>query len=518
MSNPALSSADTQIRILSFNVWGLAFVAKDRPARIRAIADYLASAPYDVVCLQEIWIYADFEVVRDAVLPSLPFSRFFHTGALGSGLAIFSRYPFVSARALPYALSGLPHHATAGDFYVNKAAGCVVLLHPALGEVEVWNTHMHAGGEHPPDTQQAHRMAQAWQLASEVRGGAAKGRYIFAMGDFNSQPFSIPIAILRTHGDLADSFLDTHPGCNDVGPVTPADGLGRWGMTCDSSLNTYSAGKNISPHIDAQGGKRLDYIFHRGPEVARRRPLVWGYRDDPDIRHGGEASDEGRLEEGKPIPSSVRNAPTVRCVKSEVVLTGLVPGESFSYSDHFGLASTFAIDLPDKRGSTGSAARTDATATSFTPLLPLISDPDPLNPTTTTFTAYSPPAAASTSTASVSSASSPASAKQTTLRSALNTLRLYTRVSRAEATRHQRLLAAAAVALAGLAVGSAWQPKPWLQPIFTLLGGALGAAAASYLYLWFIWGRWEQGLLTETIEEMELELRVVEMEDRTGTR
>jgi sphingomyelin phosphodiesterase 2 len=63
-------------------------------------------------------------------------------GALGSGLAIFTKYPIISAEAHPYSLSGCPHHPTEGDFFVNKAAGCIVLLHPYLGEVEVWSTHV----------------------------------------------------------------------------------------------------------------------------------------------------------------------------------------------------------------------------------------------------------------------------------------------------------------------------------------------------------------------------------------
>lgn len=67
--------------------------------------------------------------------------------------------------------------------------------------------------------------------------------------------------------------------------------------------------------------------------------------------------------------------------------------------------------------------------------------------------------------------------------------------------------------LVGLTVGSAWQPKSWLQPIFTILAGLLGAAAVTFLYTGFIWGRWEVGLLTEVTEEMELELRVVEMDE-----
>lgn len=63
-------------------------------------------------------------------------------GALGSGLAIFTRFPLISAQALPYSLSGSPAQAFAGDFFVKKAAGNVVILHPLLGEVEIWTNHV----------------------------------------------------------------------------------------------------------------------------------------------------------------------------------------------------------------------------------------------------------------------------------------------------------------------------------------------------------------------------------------
>ena len=118
---------------------------------------------------------------------------------MGSGLAVFTRFPLISAQVLPYSLSGSPAQVFAGDFFVKKAAGNVVILHPLLGEVEIWNTHvsvlqpgrqyqkteasfqMHAAGEHPPDTRQAHRIAQSWELANAIRGGAAKGRYILCV-------------------------------------------------------------------------------------------------------------------------------------------------------------------------------------------------------------------------------------------------------------------------------------------------------------------------------------------------
>ena len=57
---------------------GLAIISKDRAARIKAIAEYLASSSYDIVCLQELWIYKDYEIIREEVSQLLPFSRFFH--------------------------------------------------------------------------------------------------------------------------------------------------------------------------------------------------------------------------------------------------------------------------------------------------------------------------------------------------------------------------------------------------------------------------------------------------------
>lgn len=65
-----------------------------------------------------------------------------HRGALGSGLTIFTRYPLISARVMPYDLSGTPQQAVAGDFFVNKSAANVVVLHPILGELEIWTTHV----------------------------------------------------------------------------------------------------------------------------------------------------------------------------------------------------------------------------------------------------------------------------------------------------------------------------------------------------------------------------------------
>lgn len=160
-------------------------ISKDRPRRLRAIANLLSnptpSTSYDIVCLQELWVHSEFISFRDTVESVYPYSRFFHTGALGSGLAIFSKFPILESQALPYHLSGEPSKPVDGDFFVNKAAARVTLKVEGWGEVEVWDTHMHAAGEGGPETRQAHRISQAWQLGRECKRGVRGGRYVFCV-------------------------------------------------------------------------------------------------------------------------------------------------------------------------------------------------------------------------------------------------------------------------------------------------------------------------------------------------
>ena len=64
------------------------------------------------------------------------------SGALGAGLAILSRYPIIMASIRPYSLNGRPLEVAKGDWFVGKAAASVVIQHPILGEVEIFNTHV----------------------------------------------------------------------------------------------------------------------------------------------------------------------------------------------------------------------------------------------------------------------------------------------------------------------------------------------------------------------------------------
>jgi hypothetical protein len=66
----------------------------------------------------------------------------FCSGALGAGLAIFSRFAIIGTSVHPYSLNGAPIDVIAGDWFVGKAAASVLITHPVLGEVQIFNTHV----------------------------------------------------------------------------------------------------------------------------------------------------------------------------------------------------------------------------------------------------------------------------------------------------------------------------------------------------------------------------------------
>lgn len=187
-----------------------------------------------------------------------------------------------------------------------------------------------------------------------------------------------------------------------------------------------------------------------------------------------------------------QDIPLLKCVKTEVVLTDNVPGQAYSYSDHFGLVATFSITQPQ-------------------PSRPKSSHSDPFETPNRLSQAseqsqpsYKVPATRQAVNSSISTASSTAVIKQ-----AQKVLQSYKPISARAKRLHLRLSAAALVVLLALTIGSAWQPKSYIQPIFTLVGALAGAASATFFYLGFVWGRWEEGLLTEVIEEMEIQTRQI---------
>jgi sphingomyelin phosphodiesterase 2 len=138
----------------------LKFVSKDRHERIAAIASALAHSDYDIIALQEIWVEADYNQIRQSVIARLPYAKLFHryfvylawfgsmtharhlSGALGAGLGIITKWPIIATSMTPYSLTGEPTDAFGGDWFVGKGAGSVTIMHPVLGQVQIFVTHV----------------------------------------------------------------------------------------------------------------------------------------------------------------------------------------------------------------------------------------------------------------------------------------------------------------------------------------------------------------------------------------
>jgi sphingomyelin phosphodiesterase 2 len=137
---------------------------------------------------------------------------------------------------------------------------------------------------------------------------------IFQVGDYNTVPTGLPMIVIRDHAQLVDGWVASHPSHVEIDSsfvvTDPVESIERFGVTADSPLNTWSAGKWLDEHAKQFLGKRLDYVLFRQPEQ----------REGP-LRH-----------------------PLLKCVQSKVVFTDKAPRREFSYSDHFGLEATFHIE------------------------------------------------------------------------------------------------------------------------------------------------------------------------------
>jgi len=233
------------------------------------------------------------------------------------------------------------------------------------------------------------------------------------MGDFNSIPPTLPMTVILEHANLQDSWALTHPNVDASQISTPLEAVHRLGITADSPLNTYSARK---PYARGSWGKRLDYVLYRQPN----RP--------------------GQL------------VPQLKAVESKVVLTDLIPGQHFSYSDHFGLEVTLEI-VPSEVSQAHTVMKELSNATST---------------------------------------------------KVISALTACYRFSRERSKKELIIFGLCILVLAMVVIGAAWLPHSWINPIFILFTIFISWLATTMLYEGFIFGNWECNALMNVIEELEI--------------
>ncbi|XP_010224954.1 PREDICTED: LOW QUALITY PROTEIN: sphingomyelin phosphodiesterase 2 [Tinamus guttatus] len=156
-----------QLRVFSLNCWGIRYLSKRRQERVRLIGDTLRQEPFDLVLLQEVWSEQDYGLLREKLGSCCPFSHYFRSGVIGSGLCVFSKFPILDTFLHQYSLNGYPYMLQHGDWFCGKSVGLIVLKIAGI-VFNVYVTHLHAEYCRDKDAYLPHRLVQTWELAQFI--------------------------------------------------------------------------------------------------------------------------------------------------------------------------------------------------------------------------------------------------------------------------------------------------------------------------------------------------------------
>ncbi|KAL3883119.1 hypothetical protein ACJMK2_029412 [Sinanodonta woodiana] len=227
-------------------------VCKKRRERMHAIADELSAGEYDIVFLQEIWLKADYQILKSKLCSrSYPYAHYFYSGYVGSGMCIFSKYTILDSIYYQYQLNGYPHKIYHGDWFGGKGVGlCKLKIHDLT--VYLYITHIHAEYSHDNDEYLAHRVSQAFDMSQFVKYTSSAADVIILCGDLNLEPKDLGYNLIRVNTGLRDAWVEKQStrGLED-------------GMTCDRPSNSFCDPKCLT-HFP--NGKRIDYILYNARE------------------------------------------------------------------------------------------------------------------------------------------------------------------------------------------------------------------------------------------------------------
>jgi sphingomyelin phosphodiesterase 2 len=243
------------IKLATFNVWGL-YTAKNRFKRMQGIAAHLRTTDYAVIGLQEVWVRKDYEFLASELSEAYPFSYYFKSGQMGSGMATFSKYPIKQAIFHRFLLNGQAHHVWHGDWWSGKGVGLTRIQVSDDFSLNFYNTHLHAEYNKESNDYLGHRISQMQQLFQFVQMSSASPE---------SPKFMNVIA-----GDL-----NTYPGCFSFDLFLKQDIVGSKMRDCAKEIAGPTAGAiantfNIEGNSFAKTKKpeqRIDYILYSGSEA-----------------------------------------------------------------------------------------------------------------------------------------------------------------------------------------------------------------------------------------------------------
>ncbi|XP_071673977.1 sphingomyelin phosphodiesterase 2 isoform X2 [Patagioenas fasciata] len=236
-----------RLRIFDLNCWAIRYLSKWRQERVRLIGDMLLQDSFDLVLLQEVWSEQDYSDLKEKLRGCYPFSHYFHSGVIGSGLCVFSRFPILDTLLYQYSLNGYPYMLQHGDWFCGKSVGLVVTKISGI-IFNVYVTHLHAEYCREKDVYLPHRLVQAWELAQFIRHTSGAADVMLLGGDLNMHPGDVGIRLLRGWTGLRDAFTEAarFEGCEDGCTLIPN--------------NRFTVKAELLPFPQ---GVRIDYILYK---------------------------------------------------------------------------------------------------------------------------------------------------------------------------------------------------------------------------------------------------------------
>lgn len=283
-----------KLRVFSLNCWGIRYLSQHCSERYEMIGQLLKEEEHDLVLLQEVWSENDYLFLKKTLAHSHPYTHYFKSGVIGSGLAVFSKHKILDTFLYRYSINGYPYMAHHGDWFGGKAVGMVVLDICDL-TVHAYVTHLHAEYCREKDAYLPHRVVQAWELLHFVRHTSCGADLVILGGDLNMHPRDLGTRLLLAYTGLQDSYVEAErfEGCEE-------------GITLIAE-NPFINKKELEPF---ENGIRIDYILFKGLSRV-----------------------------------------SVKC-ESLSTTTGSVPGKPFPYSDHEALSGVLLL-----RSEEGGGAR-----------------------------------------------------------------------------------------------------------------------------------------------------------------
>ncbi|XP_010005433.1 PREDICTED: sphingomyelin phosphodiesterase 2 [Chaetura pelagica] len=241
-----------QLRVFDLNCWAIRYLSKRRQERVQPIGEKLRRGRcYECACshptVLQVWSEQDYRDLKAKLAGCYPFSHYFQSGVIGSGLCVFSRFPILDTFLYQYSLNGYPYMLQHGDWFCGKSVGLVIMKISGI-IFNVYVTHLHAEYCREKDAYLPHRLVQAWELAQFIRHTSKAADVVLLGGDLNMHPEDVGIRLLRGWTGLQDAFSEAtrFEGCQDGCTLIPS--------------NCFTVKAELLPF---PLGIRIDYILYK---------------------------------------------------------------------------------------------------------------------------------------------------------------------------------------------------------------------------------------------------------------